>query len=70
MNSDRPPLWRKSTASAESNCVEVAANGDSIMVRSTRNRQGATLTFTTDEWKAFLVGARAGEFEVRTLQGD
>lgn len=59
--------WRKSSASATGNCVEVAARGDSILVRDTKDRGGAVLAFTASEWQAFLTGVGAGEFTVDTL---
>jgi predicted secreted Zn-dependent protease len=65
----RHVVWRKSSASAQGNCVEVAAAGESILVRDTKNRAGAVLTFTPAEWQAFLTGVNAGEFTVNLLLG-
>ena len=56
--------WHKSRASAASNCVEVRFAGERVLVRNTKNRQGALLTFTHGEWHAFLTGVRLGEFDV------
>lgn len=59
-----PATWRKSTRSqGATNCVEVAdlPNG-ARAVRHTKNRDGAVLTFTEAEWRAFILGAVAGEF--------
>jgi hypothetical protein len=57
--------WRKSSRSSPSgdNCVEVAFAGDEVAVRDSKNRDAATLLFTVDEWKAFIEGAKAGEFD-------
>jgi len=60
--------WRKSTASASTNCVEVSALGNSILVRNTKDRSGPTVAFTTEEWNAFIIGVRDGEFDVPVLQ--
>jgi hypothetical protein len=57
--------WRKSSYSGPTggNCVEVASNLPGIVaLRDSKDRQGPVLTFTEDEWRAFLQGARAGEF--------
>ena len=35
-----------------------------VQVRNSRDRQGAVLTYTPDEWKAFLGGVRNGEFDL------
>lgn len=57
--------WRKSTASGNTgSCVMVRRIGEMIEVGNTRNPQGTTLTFTADEWEAFLAGAKLNEFEV------
>src|SRR5690242_5195529 len=47
--------WRKSSASAQGNCVEVAVDGDRVLLRDTKDQgAGAVLTFTEAEWQAFL----------------
>ena len=56
--------WKKSTASGSEGCVEVARGGKMILVRDSKNPTGAVLTFSEIEWKAFLVGARADEFNI------
>jgi hypothetical protein len=55
-------VWRKSEASAESGCVEVAVVGDSVLVRNSRDPNGPVLSFSRSEWTAFLLGARNGTF--------
>jgi hypothetical protein len=57
--------WIKSSLSfSNSNCVEVASLPDGeIGVRDSKDRKGPVLRFTSDEWHAFLGGARNGEFD-------
>ncbi|HVQ91392.1 MAG TPA: DUF397 domain-containing protein [Mycobacteriales bacterium] len=55
--------WKKSSASNTSNCVEVRRSGSSMLLRHSKSRPEIVLRFSADEWRAFLVGARAGEFE-------
>jgi Domain of unknown function (DUF397) len=57
--------WIKSSLSyANGNCVEVASlPGGEIGVRNSKNSGGPVLTFTPDEWHAFLGGVRNGEFD-------
>ena len=48
-------------------CVEVGKPDDTcdmIHVRDSKDPTGPVLNFTRDEWKAFLLGAKAGEFDV------
>ena len=55
--------WRKSSYSVTSDCVEVCFIGDLVAVRDSKDRLGRALTFTLSEWRAFLAGARDGEFD-------
>jgi len=56
--------WRKSSYSSNNgNCVEVARNLPGVVaVRDSKDPDGPALVFTADEWRAFVSGARAGEF--------
>jgi hypothetical protein len=64
--------WRKSSASGEAGgCVEIAMTPTSVHVRNSRHSRGPELEFLHQEWAAFLVGARNGEFELPTSpEGD
>jgi hypothetical protein len=59
----RTTRWQKSSASGESQCVEVARNDDYVWIRDSKNRDGSALGFTRKEWLAFLEGVRRGEFD-------
>jgi hypothetical protein len=56
--------WVKSSYSGpQGNCVEVAfLDGGEVAMRNSRHPGGAALVFTAAEWRAFLCGARDGEF--------
>ena len=56
--------WRKSTASAQGNCVEVSFADESVLMRNSRNPEGPVLSFTHSEWEAFLTGVRNSEFDI------
>jgi hypothetical protein len=58
--------WRKSSFSTgnDDNCVEVAFVGTSIAVRDTKNREGGAQMYALGEWRAFLEGVKAGEFNI------
>ncbi len=46
--------WRKSSYSGgEGNCLEVADNGNRVLVRDTKNKAGAMLRFHPDAWRRF-----------------
>jgi hypothetical protein len=57
-------VWKKSTASGDGGCVEVARAGEMLLVRDSKNPSGSILIFSQVEWDAFLAGARTGEFEI------
>lgn len=56
--------WRKSTASGDGSCVEAARAGEKLLVRDSKDPSRPALAFSGEEWKAFLAGARAGQFDV------
>lgn len=58
--------WRKAAASNGTGaCVELASapTAGVILLRDSKDPQGAVLTFTRREIAAFLHGAKAGEFD-------
>jgi hypothetical protein len=60
--------WRKSSYSTNGGvtCVEVACGlPDGIVaLRDSKDRQGAALIVSADQWTAFTAGIRHGEFDL------
>lgn len=57
--------WFKSSASAAGACVEVAHLPEGgVAVRDTKDRGRAPHFYTRQEWSAFLVGVKNGEFDL------
>lgn len=54
--------WRKSTYSGGNggDCVETASGDGVVMVRDTTDRDGGTLAFPADAWRAFAAGIKRG----------
>jgi hypothetical protein len=52
--------WRKSTFSAEHECVEVAVNEKSIFIRDSKGGSVPLLEILADDWRIFLNGIKAG----------
>ncbi len=46
-------------------CVEVAINSQGVGVRDSKDPTKTTLSFTHEEWEAFIGGVKGGEFELR-----
>jgi hypothetical protein len=55
MEGKRALTWRKSSYSGNNGgqCVEVAAPGDLVAVRDSKNLAGTHLAFTPDAWREF-----------------
>ena len=65
-SSDTPSSlsWRKSSFSAEGQCVELTTTpAGMIAMRNSNNPAAGTAVFTKDEFQAFLLGVKAGEFD-------
>lgn len=58
--------FHKSVASSNNgSCVEVkTCTCDEILVRDSKDPDGPVLSFTRNEWAAFLVGVKGEEFEL------
>ena len=58
-------VWRTSSRSnGQGQCVEVARLDHTVLVRDSKHPAGPVLTFTPDEWAAFIGGAKDGEFDL------
>jgi hypothetical protein len=60
-------VWRKSSRSDNggASCVEVAKNLSGVVgVRDSKDRSGPALTFTPEQWVAFVDGVKGGEFDL------
>jgi len=47
-------VWRVSSKSNGSNCIEVAANETGVLVRDTKNRGQGRLSFSSRMWEGFI----------------
>lgn len=55
--------WRKSSFTNPETCVEVAGTPDGVLVRNSNAPDAGTLEFTHAEFRAWLLGCKAGEFD-------
>jgi len=58
--------WRRASFCQGGECVEVSISAHIVKVRDSKDRSsgGPVLSYTTDEWRAFTQGVRAGEFDL------
>ena len=61
--------WFKSSYSANiGQCVETRFNPEwaienTVLVRNSKSPEGSFVMFTKEEWEAFIVGVKDGEFD-------
>lgn len=58
---DREPQWTRRCA--DSSCVEVARDGEDVLVRDSKNANGPMLRFSREQWRSFRAGLVAGDFD-------
>lgn len=57
--------WIKSSHSDTKYCVETCQRPDGLVaVRQSNDPDGAVLLYTEQEWRAFIAGAKGGEFDL------
>lgn len=56
--------FTKSSFCGNTACVEVGRDGDDVLVRDSKDLSIAPLRFTTEEWRDYVAGVKAGEFDV------
>ncbi|XVU25852.1 DUF397 domain-containing protein [Actinoplanes sp. CA-054009] len=54
--------WQRSRRCSSGTCVEVAQADGNILVRDSKNPEGAILSFDPSEWRAFVEGVKQDEF--------
>lgn len=58
--------WRRSAACMGGDCVEVRLQPQlGVEIRDSKDPDGPVLRFTEQEWSAFAIGVRSGEFDTR-----
>ena len=55
--------WLIATISGGGNCVQVKSEDGMVLIGNSRLAGGPFLSYTRDEWAAFLDGAKKGEFD-------
>ena len=56
------PEWRRADRCTSGNCIEVAKVADRYLIRDSKNPQTAPLSFSEDEWNAFIGGVKGDAF--------
>ena len=55
--------WKVAKKCNDGGCIRVASQSDQILIGDTKNPSGPVLSYTRDEWNAFVEGVRHGDFD-------
>jgi uncharacterized protein DUF397 len=58
-----PAAWRRASFRANGECVEVAVQDGKILLRDSKDPRRGVQRYSTAEWRAFVSGIKAGEFD-------
>lgn len=56
-------VWQRPVSCEGGACVEVAATGDAVLLRSSSSPGAVPVTLSRDEWREFLAGAKDGAYD-------
>ena len=57
------PAWRAARLCDGGGYIEIAMQGDHVLVRRSTDPDGPHVTLTRDEWQAFVGGVKDGDFD-------
>lgn len=57
------PTWRTVRSCDGGACVQVAASGPMILIADSKTPGGPALSYTVDEFREFIIGAKNGDFD-------
>ena len=59
----RDLTWRTALSCNGGACIQVAADDRAVLIANSRKRRGPVLSYTYDEWRAFVAGVKQGDFD-------
>jgi hypothetical protein len=57
------PIWRRARRCEGGACVEIGNLGKLIVVRSSADPDGTSISLERDEWREFVAGVKDGDFD-------
>jgi hypothetical protein len=57
------PAWRRASYCANGECIEVGLRDGEILLRDSKDPRRGVQRYTNAEWRAFVSGIKAGEFD-------
>lgn len=65
MPHDEDVRWVRSRRCNSSQCVEVAVDVESVLMRDAKDPDGGRIAVSREAWTAFIDGIKSGEFNDR-----
>lgn len=62
--SDSELIWHGGPRCESGACVEVAVDGDTVLVRSSMHPEATPVALSHDEWNVFIAGVKGGAFDL------
>lgn len=56
-------VWQRSSKCSGGECVEVAFDGDEVLLRDGKDPDGAVLRISAEVWEQFVATVKDGEFD-------
>ena len=57
------PDWRRPAHCTRNACIEVAAQGEEVLIRDGKSPAGAVQRYSRDEFARFIEAAKAGQYD-------
>jgi Domain of unknown function (DUF397) len=57
------PIWYHDRRCESGACVEIALDGDTVLLRSSKNQRATPVALSRDEWREFLAAAKDGIYD-------
>ncbi|HEX9030275.1 MAG TPA: DUF397 domain-containing protein [Streptosporangiaceae bacterium] len=55
--------WRRASFCTAGECVEVTERDGAVLLRDSKDPSGCVLSFSVEEFRTFVLGIQAGEFD-------
>jgi hypothetical protein len=57
------PAWRTARRCESGACVEIGSLGKFVVIRSSADPDGTSISLGCDEWREFVAGVKDGDFD-------
>ena len=58
---ERPSVWRKSSFSANGDCLELMSDAGGVWLRDSKDQSGVVLRLSRSQWATVVLAIKAGK---------